>query len=217
MNKIQPFITCSTTSSTSSGAESGSGSGSNPAGTLEPTERKVRDTIARLKADRASLESTIQQVTLPLESALVDPMPKEVLPLAEARKMDLEMAVIMQELMAMREERSRLRTQVYILEKERAVQEAAAQHRIQHGAAETAGADSSLPVSSGCGEGGSGEESGPAATASMAAAAISSVKEKQLQLRVQELTSTLERVIQSAELRGQQSAELVSDVKKANA
>jgi len=38
-----------TTSSTSSGAESGSGSGSNPAATLEPTERKVRDIISRLK------------------------------------------------------------------------------------------------------------------------------------------------------------------------
>jgi hypothetical protein len=42
------------------------------------------------------LESTVQQVSLPLESALVDPLPKEVLPIAEARKIDLEMAVIMQ-------------------------------------------------------------------------------------------------------------------------
>lgn len=41
----------STTSSTSSGAESGSGSGSNPACTLEPTERKVRDIIGRLKGN----------------------------------------------------------------------------------------------------------------------------------------------------------------------
>ena len=48
------------------------------------------------KGDRASLESTIQQVSLPLESALIDPLPKDLLPLAEARKMDLEMAVIMQ-------------------------------------------------------------------------------------------------------------------------
>lgn len=46
--------------------------------------------------DRASLEGTIQQISLPLESVLVDPIPKDVLPLAEARKMDLEMAVIMQ-------------------------------------------------------------------------------------------------------------------------
>ena len=38
----------------------------------------------------------MQQVSLPLESALVDPLPKEVLPQAEARKMDLEMVVIMQ-------------------------------------------------------------------------------------------------------------------------
>ena len=43
------FLFSTTTSSTSSGAESGSGSGSNPASTLEPTERKVRDIISRLK------------------------------------------------------------------------------------------------------------------------------------------------------------------------
>lgn len=106
----------STTGSTSSGAESGSGSGSNAGTTLEPTERKVRDIITKLKGsffsrriklelptsricfsvDRASLEGTIQQVSLPLESVLIDPMPKDVLPLADARKMDLEMAVIMQ-------------------------------------------------------------------------------------------------------------------------
>ena len=43
------FFLHSTTSSTSSGAESGSGSGSNPAATLEPTERKVRDLVIRLK------------------------------------------------------------------------------------------------------------------------------------------------------------------------
>lgn len=49
-----------------------------------------------LIGDRASLESTVQQVSLPLESVLVDPLPKDVLPLSEARKMDLEMAVIMQ-------------------------------------------------------------------------------------------------------------------------
>lgn len=120
-NFLIPFVSrlsCSTTSSTSSGAESGSGSGSNPACTLEPTERKVRDIIGRLKGnifcakayfkqieiifslsyvgDRSSLENTVQQVSLPLESVLVDPLPKEVLPLAEARKIDLEMAVIMQ-------------------------------------------------------------------------------------------------------------------------
>lgn len=177
---------------------------------MEPTERKVRDIISRLKADRASLESTIQQVTLPLESALVDPLPREVLPLAEARKMDLEMAVIMQELMAMREERSRLRTQVYILEKERAIQEAAAQHRQLRALEPSATGSSPLPAAA-------DDDPGTSATAAATAAAMASVKEKQLQLRVQELTGTLERVIQSAELRGQQSAELVSDVKKANA
>nr|CAH0099402.1 unnamed protein product [Daphnia galeata] len=195
-----------TTSSTSSGAESGSGSGSNPACTLEPTERKVRDIIGRLKGDRASLENTVQQVSLPLESVLVDPLPKEVLPLAEARKIDLEMAVIMQELMAMREERSRLRTQVYILEKERAAHEAqhqatAAQLRSLNtaGSSSEASGERSLPLV----EGADGDEL--------------TVREKRLQLKIQELTGALERVTSSAELRSQQSAELVSDVKKANA
>ena len=52
--------------------------------------------LSEFPVDRASLECTIQQVSLPLESVLVDPMPKDMLPLADARKMDLEMAVIMQ-------------------------------------------------------------------------------------------------------------------------
>lgn len=43
------------------------------------------------------------------------------------------------------------------------------------------------------------------------------VREKRLQLKIQELTGALERVTSSAELRSQQSADLVSDVKKANA
>uniref|UniRef100_A0A0P4YFD7 Colorectal mutant cancer protein n=1 Tax=Daphnia magna TaxID=35525 RepID=A0A0P4YFD7_9CRUS len=195
-----------TTSSTSSGAESGSGSGSNPACTLEPTERKVRDIIGRLKGDRASLENTVQQVSLPLESVLVDPLPKDVLPLGEARKIDLEMAVIMQELMAMREERSRLRTQVYILEKERAAHEAqqqatTAQLRILH----TSGISPEV----------SGEK--PMPPTSGADGNDVTVREKRLQLKIQELTGALERVTTSAELRSQQSADLVSDVKKANA
>ncbi|EFX90286.1 hypothetical protein DAPPUDRAFT_309841 [Daphnia pulex] len=195
-----------TTSSTSSGAESGSGSGSNPACTLEPTERKVRDIIGRLKGDRSSLENTVQQVSLPLESVLVDPLPKEVLPLAEARKIDLEMAVIMQELMAMREERSRLRTQVYILEKERATHEAqqqatAAQLRSLNTSGSNTDASGEKPLSSV--EGADVEEL--------------TVREKRLQLKIQELTGALERITSSAEIRSQQSAELVSDVKKANA
>ena len=60
-----------------------------------PIERK-KFVFFFSSVDRASLECTIQQVSLPLESVLVDPMPKDVLPLADARKMDLEMAVIMQ-------------------------------------------------------------------------------------------------------------------------
>lgn len=42
-------------------------------------------------------------------------------------------------------------------------------------------------------------------------------RERRLQARVQELVNTVERVTQNAELRHQQSTELVNDVKKANA
>lgn len=64
---------------------------------LAADKRRVYSLIVVVDSgDRASLESTIQQVSLPLESVLVDPMPKDLLPIAEARKMDLEMAVIMQ-------------------------------------------------------------------------------------------------------------------------
>ena len=42
-------------------------------------------------------------------------------------------------------------------------------------------------------------------------------RERRMQGRIQELVSTVERVTQNAELRQQQSAELVNDVKKANA
>lgn len=184
------YFRSTTSSSTSSGAESGSGSGSNSAATLEPTERKVRDTILRLKADRVNLEASIQLVTLPLESALVDPLPRDILPLADARKMDLEMAVIMQELMAMKEERSRLRAQVYALEKHRANE---SKHQAKMQSTSNASADS--PV-------------GQSADASQ--------REKKLQSRVEELAATVERVTQNAEARQQKSAELVADLKKAN-
>lgn len=194
----------STTSSTSSGAESGSGSGSNPGTMLEPTERKVRDIITKLKVDRTSLECTIQIVSLPLESVLVDPMPKDVLPLAEARKMDLEMAVIMQELMAMREERSRLRTQVYILEKERVTNET--QHK-------TSAVHLKLLQAQ--------LESSESAVAEVKSEATEpeewTPREKKFQIRIQELLSIIERINQNSEVRVHQSAELVNDVKKANA
>jgi len=192
-----------TTSSTSSGAESGSGSGSNPGTSLEPTERKVRDIITKLKVDRASLECTIQQVSLPLESVLVDPMPKDMLPLADARKMDLEMAVIMQELMAMREERSRLRTQVYILEKERVTNEAKQKSSAVHLKLlqnQLENSEGAVEIKSEVTE---AEEWTP--------------RERRLQIRIQELLSIIERTNQNSEARIHQSAELVNDVKKANA
>lgn len=60
-------------------------------------------------------------------------------------------------------------------------------------------------------------ERGGTATPDTAGNEECALKEKRLQQRIQELTGTLERMTQNADQRTQQSAELVSDLKKANA
>lgn len=129
----------------------------------------------------------------------------------------------------MREERSRLRTQVYILEKERAAHEA----QQQTNAARSQTPAVSLPNTSLERKGNRNlhlvcielEQGNSAAASNTEPVSLQdgiddknevTVREKRLQLKVQELTGALERITQSAEIRNQQSAELVNDVKKAN-
>lgn len=129
----------------------------------------------------------------------------------------------------MREERARLRTQVYLMEKERMSNEAQQQSYLAHirllqnqlvvviaawtflcfisFVFVTLHIDAAyLQGSADSAEGMEGLESGEC-----------TAREKKYQLRIQELTATIERVTQGSELRSQQAAELVNDVKKANA
>ena len=61
-------------------------------------ERRLRDYILQLKSERNTINLTVMQ----LESVNTDPMADHVCKTPEAQRLDLENAVIMQELMAIK-------------------------------------------------------------------------------------------------------------------
>ncbi|XP_023711663.1 colorectal mutant cancer protein isoform X4 [Cryptotermes secundus] len=179
-------------------------------------ERRLRDHIGKLKTDRSSVRATVVE----LESCHAEPLStRQPMSLAEARKLDLETAVLMQELMAMREDKAELRARVYLLEKERSALElklssqeahqAAQEATVQHLQVQLQDVERRLQAQHqqdlGC-EGEDGE--------SELADALR--REARLKERLQELVTTLEKVGKNSELRHQQSADLVNDLKRAN-
>lgn len=93
--------------------------GGNKHGDWTPAdESKLREQINRLKSERNTVKSTV----VDLETPHVQPF-SNVMTVSEARKLDLETAVLMQELMSMREDKAELRAKVHLLEKERSSQE----------------------------------------------------------------------------------------------
>lgn len=182
-------------------------------------EQRLRRQISKLKGDRAMVRSTAVE----LETVHVEPLnSKNTISLAEARKLDLETAVLMQELMAMREDKAELRARVFLLEKERSTVELklnvrdtqiAAQHAaIQHLQAQLGDTESMLAMVTNkqrefCDNESDGIES----------ELIEALgREARLKERLQQLVGTLEKVTKNSELRHQQSAELINDLKMAN-
>lgn len=95
LNIIFKAISClklsySTSSSVSSGCDVGEFS--------KADERRLRDYIQQLKNDRASVRMTVME----LESVHIDPTTRDPPTIIDAQKLDLENAVLMQELMAMK-------------------------------------------------------------------------------------------------------------------
>ncbi|XP_043524545.1 colorectal mutant cancer protein isoform X3 [Frieseomelitta varia] len=182
-------------------------------------EQRLRRHISRLKGERAMVRSTVVE----LESVHVEPLnSKNTISLAEARKLDLETAVLMQELMAMREDKAELRARVFLLEKERATIELklnardtqiAAQHAaIEHLQGQLSDTEAMLAMATNKDRGLSDNES-----EGMESELIEALgREARLKERLQELVSTLDKVNKNSELRHQQSAELVNDLKRAN-
>lgn len=196
----------STTSSTSSGVDSDVSRGE---------EQRLRDTINRLKEERGHVSASL----LPLESLHIDPLTKHYpLSLQDAHKLDLENAVLMQELTAMREDRAELRAQVYLMEREKAglelrvgtceAQAAAYCATIDHLKSELAQLRPS---------GTQEKEDGDSGVDSSSPEIMEALRrERQLKSRVQDLVTTLEKVTKNSEARHMQSQEFINDLKKAN-
>ncbi|XP_046688739.1 colorectal mutant cancer protein isoform X2 [Homalodisca vitripennis] len=157
---------------------------------------ELRQLIAELKAERALVRNTVVE----LESLVEQPPPRPPASTSQARKLDLETAVLMQELMAMREDKCELRAKIYLLERERENQElkvASLQSQqqahlatIQHLQAQLQDADTEELDADG--------------------------RESRLRERLKEVASTLERVSRNAELRQRQASELATELKTAN-
>ncbi|XP_041089032.1 colorectal mutant cancer protein isoform X2 [Polyodon spathula] len=205
-------------------------------------EQRLKDYIQQLKNDRAAVKLTM----LELESIQIDPLSYDVKPRGDSQRLDLENAVLMQELMAMKEEMAELKAQLYLLEKEkkalelklstREAQEQAYLVHIEHLKSEVEEHKEqrmrsvSSTSSSGGGKDKQGKDSGDGGTPAVALSDLRTLndsdlaaelanalrREKKLKSRAQELVAALERLTKSSEVRHQQSAEFVNDLKRAN-
>uniref|UniRef100_A0A8C6CUW5 MCC regulator of WNT signaling pathway n=1 Tax=Moschus moschiferus TaxID=68415 RepID=A0A8C6CUW5_MOSMO len=204
-------------------------------------EQRLKDYIQQLRSDRAAVKLTM----LGLESVHIDPLSYDAKPRGDSQRLDLENAVLMQELMAMKEEMAELKAQLYLLEKEkkalelklstREAQEQAYLVHIEHLKSEVEEQKEqrtrSLSSTSSGGKDAAGKECPDATSPALSLAELRTAcgdselateftnairREKKLKARVQELVSALERLTKSSEIRHQQSAEFVNDLKRAN-
>uniref|UniRef100_A0A8D0CHY4 MCC regulator of WNT signaling pathway n=1 Tax=Scleropages formosus TaxID=113540 RepID=A0A8D0CHY4_SCLFO len=197
-------------------------------------EQRLKDYIQQLKNDRAAVKLTM----LELESIYFDPVSYDVKTRSDCQRLDLENAVLMQELMAMKEEMAELKSQLYLLEKEkkalelklntREAQEQAYLVHIEHLKSEVEEHQEQCkwPLTSTDSTTDSGKGGLPAVKlddlqilneSSLTTDLTNALqREKKIKSRVQELVAALEKLTKSSEIRHQQSAEYVNDLKRAN-
>ncbi|XP_052267563.1 colorectal mutant cancer protein-like isoform X2 [Dreissena polymorpha] len=202
-------------------------------------ERRLRDYVHRLKQEQSKVHLTVME----LESVYSDSS-LEKKNRADAQRLDLENAVIMQELMAVKEEKADLKAQTYLLEKEKRSlelrlgsmqsQEAAYLVQIEHlkaevtersrdgierdherarshdDLAEKTGSDCSSPSISLVNPSASDQSD------ILQELTDALKREKKLKTQVSELVGALEKLSHNSEVRHQQSAEFVNDLKRAN-
>ncbi|XP_039400292.1 colorectal mutant cancer protein isoform X2 [Mauremys reevesii] len=234
---VQPWESLSSNSHTSTTSSTASSCDTE---FTKEDEQRLKDYIQQLKNDRAAVKLTM----LELESIHIDPLSYDVKPRGDSQRLDLENAVLMQELMAMKEEMAELKAQLYLLEKEkkalelklstREAQEQAYLVHIEHLKSEVEEQKEqkirSLSSTSSGSKDKLGKESTDGTTTPLTLAELRPYndselaaeltnalrREKKLKGRVQELVSALERLTKSSEIRHQQSAEFVNDLKRAN-
>ncbi|XP_030049353.1 colorectal mutant cancer protein isoform X3 [Microcaecilia unicolor] len=165
---VQPWESLSSNSHTSTTSSTASSCDTE---FTKEDEQRLKDYIQQLKNDRAAVKLTM----LELESIHIDPLSYDIKPRGDNQRLDLENAVLMQELMAMKD----------------------------------------------CADG----TTAPLTLAELKTFNDSELateltnalrREKKLKARAQELVSALERLTKSSEIRHQQSAEFVNDLKRAN-
>ncbi|XP_022521508.2 colorectal mutant cancer protein isoform X2 [Astyanax mexicanus] len=233
---VQPWESLSSNSHTSTTSSTASSCDTDFS---KEDEQRLKDYVQQLKNERAAVKLTM----LELESVHIDPLSYDVKPRGDSQRLDLENAVLMQELMAMKEEMAELKAQLYLLEKEkkalelklstREAQEQAYLVHIEHLKSEVEEQQEQRRRSLGStGSSGakdkSGKDTGDSSAVSVSelrslsdsdlAAELTNAlrREKKLKSRVQELVAALERLTKSSEVRHQQSAEFVNDLKRAN-
>ncbi|KAJ7398389.1 Colorectal mutant cancer protein [Pitangus sulphuratus] len=252
---VQPWESLSSNSHTSTTSSTASSCDTE---FTKEDEQRLKDYIQQLKNDRAAVKLTM----LELESIHIDPLSYDVKPRGDSQRLDLENAVLMQELMAMKEEMAELKARLYLLEKEkkalelklstREAQEQAYLVHIEHLKSEVEEQKEqrmrSLSSTSSGSKDKLGKECSDGTAAPLTLAELrpyteseltaeltnalrreplisikmidqdgsGSTREKKLKARVQELVSALERLTKSSEIRHQQSAEFVNDLKRAN-
>ncbi|XP_059729432.1 colorectal mutant cancer protein isoform X1 [Haemorhous mexicanus] len=234
---VQPWESLSSNSHTSTTSSTASSCDTE---FTKEDEQRLKDYIQQLKNDRAAVKLTM----LELESIHIDPLSYDVKPRGDNQRLDLENAVLMQELMAMKEEMAELKAQLYLLEKEkkalelklstREAQEQAYLVHIEHLKSEVEEQKEQRMRSLSSTSSGSRDKLGkecsdgtatpltlaelrPFNESELTAELTNALRrEKKLKARVQELVSALERLTKSSEIRHQQSAEFVNDLKRAN-
>ena len=167
-------------------------------------ENKLREHISKLKMAKSQVQSTVME----LESihGREDLAPSSTLSSQDSHhNADLEMAVLIQELMGMREERADLRAKIYLLEKEKVgaelnleqqvEKERVLRTKVDHFQEQLMYQDAALKGSR---------------------TFVLDDREVYLQERVENLLSTLEKMTRNSELRQKQSSDLIDDLKKAN-
>ncbi|XP_028828504.1 colorectal mutant cancer protein isoform X2 [Denticeps clupeoides] len=234
---VQPWESLSSNSHTSTTSSTASSCDTDFS---KEDEQRLKDYVQQLKNDRSAVKLTM----LELESVHIDPLSYDVKPRGDSHRLDLENAVLMQELMAMKEEMAELKAQLYLLEKEkkalelklstREAQEQAYLVHIEHLKSEVEEQQEQRRRSLGStGSSAGGKDKGSKDCGDSPAISLSDLRtlsdsdlapeltnalrrEKKLKGRVQELVAALERLTKSSEVRHQQSAEFVNDLKRAN-
>lgn len=183
-------------------------------------EVRLREHVSRLKAER----STIQGTYVVLESPQVETTTLKLTNTQESRKMDLEMAVLIQELMGLREEKVDLISKLYTLEKDKSAiqlklkyvegQQKAQAATLKNLQGQLKDTEALLAIATQNKERGYSDAEHAQGVELELIQALA--REARLKIRLQELVSTLEQVTKNAEARLLEGREMVHDLNNTN-